>query len=56
MKKLSIILMCAAALAMVSCGGNSNKKADGRAAETKTTVAASDAVDLGLSVKWAKTK
>lgn len=55
MKKLSIILMCAAALAMVSCGGNSNKKADGKAAETKTTVAASDAVDLGLSVKWAKT-
>ena len=55
MKKLSIILICAAALAMVSCGGNSSKKSGGKSAETKTTVAASDAVDLGLSVKWAKT-
>ena len=55
MKKLSIILMCAAALAMVSCGGNSNKKTGGKVAETKTAVSASDAVDMGLSVKWAKT-
>ena len=47
--------MCMAALAMVSCGGNSNKKGNGKAAETKTSVAAFDAVDLGLSVKWAKT-
>ncbi len=55
MKELSIILMCVATLAMVSCGGNSNKKGSGKVAETKTSVAASDAVDLGLSVKWAKT-
>ena len=53
MKKLSLVIMCAAALVLVSCGGNSNKKGNGKAAETKTSVA--DAVDLGLSVKWAKT-
>ena len=51
MKKLSLVIMCAAALVLVSCGGNSNKKGNGKAAETKTSVA--DAVDLGLSVKWA---
>ena len=55
MKRLSLIFLFVAALAMVSCGGNSSKKAGGMAAETKTSVSASDAVDLGLSVKWAKT-
>jgi len=55
MKKLSVILMCVAMLAVVSCGGNSNKKGNNKAAETKTAVAAAEAVDLGLSVKWATT-
>ena len=55
MKMIALIIMCAAALLVVSCGGNSSKKAGGKAAETKTSVSASDAVDLGLSVKWAKT-
>ena len=55
MKKIALLLMCVAAIAMVSCGGNSNKKTGVKASETKTSVAASDAVDLGLSVKWAKT-
>ncbi|MBQ9399486.1 MAG: hypothetical protein IJU27_02450 [Bacteroidales bacterium] len=54
MKKLSIILMCATALAIVSCGGSSNAKGNGKPADIKTSVATSDAVDLGLSVKWAK--
>lgn len=57
MKKLTIILMSAALLAAVSCGGNSsNKKEGGEAASASVaTVAATDAVDLGLSVKWATT-
>ena len=55
MKKIALLLMCVAAIAMVSCGGNSNKKTGVKASETKTSVAASDAIDLGLSVKWAKT-
>ncbi len=55
MKKLSVILMCLAAVALVSCGGNSGKKGGGKAAGTKTSASVSDAVDLGLSVKWAKT-
>ena len=55
MKKLTIILMSAALLAAVSCGSNSsNNKEGGEAASASVaTVAASDAVDLGLSVKWA---
>ncbi|MBP5506199.1 MAG: hypothetical protein J6X89_08920 [Bacteroidales bacterium] len=52
MKKITFILMCVAALALVSCGGNSNKKAD---SGKEASVKASEAVDLGLSVKWAKT-
>ena len=57
MKKLTIILMSAALLAAVSCGSNSsNNKEGGEAASASVaTVAASDAVDLGLSVKWATT-
>ena len=57
MKKLTIILMSAALLAVVSCGSNSsNNKEGGEAASASVaTVAASDAVDLGLSVKWATT-
>ena len=55
MKKTALILLCAAALAMVSCGGNSNKKAGVNTPGTKSSAAASDAIDLGLSVKWAKT-
>ncbi len=52
MKRIAFVLMCVAALAMVSCGGNSKKKTGG--SETKIFEASSDAVDLGLSVKWAK--
>lgn len=55
MKKIALLLMCVAAIAMVSCGGNSNKKTGVKASETKNSVAVSDAIDLGLSVKWAKT-
>lgn len=55
MKRIALILMCVAALAMVSCGGNSKKKDGGKSSETKTSAVAADAVDLGLSVKWAKT-
>ena len=36
MKKLSVIPMCVAMLAMVSCGGNSNEKGNSKAAKTKT--------------------
>jgi len=51
MKKLSFILVCIAALTMVSCGCNSNKKGRSKVADIK--IALEDAVDLGLSVKWA---
>ena len=57
MKKLTIILMSAALLAAVSCGSNSSNNTEGgeAASASVATVAASDAVDLGLSVKWATT-
>ncbi len=54
MKRI-VLLIIAAALALASCSGPSGQKGDGKAAGTKPSVAASDAVDLGLSVKWAKT-
>lgn len=37
MKKIALLLMCVAAIAMVSCGGNSNKKTGVKASETKTS-------------------
>lgn len=40
MKKASIILLCVAAIAMVSCGGNSNKKGNRETAEEEVPQAA----------------
>lgn len=51
MKKVSRIILCVAALAMVSCGNNSgNNKNNDNGSGKKASV---EAVDLGLSVKWA---
>lgn len=50
MKKTTIIAVGIAVLALVSCGGNSNNTNSKENETAKTSV---EAVDLGLSVKWA---
>lgn len=60
MKKTTVFFLCAALLVAVSCGNNSGNKKSGESGEAKTAAAATkspkasvEAVDLGLSVKWA---
>jgi len=60
MKKTTVFFLCAALLVAVSCGNNSGNKKSGKSGEAKTAAAATkspkasvEAVDLGLSVKWA---
>ena len=51
MKKLTVLFLCATLLSTVACGNNSgNKKSDENNSGKKASV---EAVDLGLSVKWA---
>ena len=50
MKKTTIIAVGIAVLALVSCGGNSNNT---NSKENETAKNSVEAVDLGLSVKWA---
>ena len=50
MKKITIIAICVAVFAPVSCGGNSNSQ---NGHDNEAANASVEAVDLGLSVKWA---
>ena len=53
MKNRTLIALFAALIALVCCGGNANKKTDNTADTAPAAKASADAVDLGLSVKWA---
>lgn len=55
MKRISILAICMVMVVAVGCGGNSNSKKASTGGETKAVKESSEAVDLGLSVKWAKT-
>lgn len=53
MKNRTLIALFAALIALVCCGGNAKKKTDNAADTAPAAKASADAVDLGLSVKWA---
>ncbi|MBQ1677001.1 MAG: hypothetical protein IJT89_08465 [Bacteroidaceae bacterium] len=51
MRKITMCLLAAAVAVMSSCGGSGSKSADASGNEAEVVVG--NAVDLGLSVKWA---
>lgn len=62
MKKITVLFLCAVLLSAVACGNNSSNKKNNNSGEANSPVAAAtkagnkasvEAVDLGLSVKWA---
>jgi hypothetical protein len=52
MKKLSVIPMCVAMLAMVSYGGNSNEKGNSKAAKLIVLQPEDDAATSALGKGW----
>ena len=50
MKKLTIFALCAALLAVVSCGGNSNQNDNTKNAPAAAAKSSADAVDLGVVI------